>query len=427
MVRRNVLDSGDDDDAIAMMIAIAHQRSMRKKQRHRRRGGSMPGKRANKKRDFRGRWDRFYHLYFSNEPVYSDEQFRRRFRMRRELFQRICDKVTQHDIYFQQKVDCTGKRGIHPIMKVIAAFRVLAYGCSADSLDENLEISETVVYECVKKFTKAVIECFGDQYLRAPTNEDIQELLEENAARGFPGMVGSLDCMKWKWQNCPTSWRGAYQGMAGKPTVVLEAVASYNLHIWHAFIGMPGASNDLNVLDASPLMSEYLDDEAPRYKYTVDGVEYDFTYWLADGIYPDWRCFVKTITAPIGEVEQHYAKAQEALRKDVERAFGVLQSRFAIVARPVKFWSLATICQVMKCCIILHNLIVDDDKHSGRAVSYSSFQCKHGRSSEAHIAHFSRLENYDGLSFMEKYKEVQSSADHFRLKRSLMKHLWEKS
>ena len=425
MVRRNALDSGDDDDAIATMIAIAHRRSMRKKRRHRRRGGSFPGKSANERRDFQGRWNRFYHLYFAREPVYSDEQFRRRFRMRRELFQFVCDKVMRHDDYFQQKVDCTGKPGIHPIMKIIAAVRVLSYGCSSDSLDENLEISETVVYQCVQKFTKAVVECFGKIYLRAPTDEDIEELLKENSARGFPGMVGSIDCMKWQWKNCPTSWRGAYQGVTGKPTVVLEAVASHDLRIWHAFIGMPGASNDLNVLDASPLMSEYLDDEAPRFKYTVNGAEYDFLYWLADGIYPEWRCFVKTISTPIGAMEHFFAKAQESLRKDVERAFGVLQSRFAIVARPVKFWNLATICQVLKCCIILHNMIVEDDKSSGRAVSYSSFQCKHGKLTDAHIAHFTRLTDSDGLSFMDKYQNVQSSTDHFRLKRSLMHHIWE--
>ena len=40
--------------------------------------------------------------------------------------------------------------------------------------------------------------------------------------------------------------------------------------------------------------------------------------------------------ALISEVEKYFASAQEALRKDVERAFGVLQARFAVTARPSK-------------------------------------------------------------------------------------------
>lgn len=45
-------------------------------------------------------------------------------------------------------------------MEVIAALRVLAYGVSADFLDENLEISKTVVFDSVRHFMDAVDSCF---------------------------------------------------------------------------------------------------------------------------------------------------------------------------------------------------------------------------------------------------------------------------
>ena len=38
---------------------------------------------------------------------------------------------------------------------------------------------------------------------------------------------------------------------------------------------------------------------------------------------------------PVGSKKKYFATQQEACRKDVERAFGVLQSRFAIVKGPV--------------------------------------------------------------------------------------------
>nr|XP_043611942.1 uncharacterized protein LOC122583623 [Erigeron canadensis] len=43
--------------------------------------------------------------------------------------------------------------------------------------------------------------------------------------------------------------------------------------------------------------------------------------FLVDGIYPRYAMFVKTISHPTGEKRIRYAKAQEAARKDVERAF----------------------------------------------------------------------------------------------------------
>jgi hypothetical protein len=42
--------------------------------------------------------------------------------------------------------------------------------------------------------------------------EDVKCLLEFGKARGFPGMLGSINCVHWEWQNCSTAWRGVFQG-----------------------------------------------------------------------------------------------------------------------------------------------------------------------------------------------------------------------
>jgi hypothetical protein len=56
--------------------------------------------------------------------------------------------------------------------------------------------------------------------------------------------------------------------------------------------------------------------------------------YLVDGIYPDWVTFVKSIKLPTSGVEAEFAKTQDATRKEIERVFGVLQARFAIVRGP---------------------------------------------------------------------------------------------
>ncbi|GJV01917.1 ALP1-like protein isoform X1 [Tanacetum coccineum] len=69
--------------------------------------------------------------------------------------------------------------------------------------------------------------------------------------------------MHWEWKNCPVSWQGQYgRGDKKYPTIMLEAVASQDLWIWHAFYGMAGVNNDINVLDNSPLFNDLLDDLA---------------------------------------------------------------------------------------------------------------------------------------------------------------------
>jgi hypothetical protein len=65
--------------------------------------------------------------------------------------------------------------------------------------------------------------------------------------------------------------------------------------------------------------------------------EYTTGYYLADGIYLDWATFVKTIREPGNRAEAEFAKTQEASLKDIDRTFGVLQARFAIVRGPARF------------------------------------------------------------------------------------------
>ena len=163
---------------------------------------------------------------------------------------------------------------------------MLAYGLPADTTDEYVKIGESMTIESMKRFCRAIVEIFAEQYLRSPTASDISRLLHVGEQRGFPGMLGSLDCMHWKWKNCPTAWAGQYTGRCGSPTIILEAVADYDLWIWHAYFGMPGTNNDINVLESSHLISNLAQGIAPPANYVIQGKEYNIGYYLADSIYP---------------------------------------------------------------------------------------------------------------------------------------------
>ena len=85
-------------------------------------------------------------------------------------------------------------------------------------------------------------------------------------------MLGSIDCMHWRWRNCPIALHLQYtSGKEGGATVILEAVASQDLWIWHSFCGVPGSNNGINVLHKSPLFDDATHGIAPSVAYSING------------------------------------------------------------------------------------------------------------------------------------------------------------
>ncbi|XP_041003954.1 uncharacterized protein LOC121249310 [Juglans microcarpa x Juglans regia] len=172
-----------------------------------------------------------------------------------------------------------------------------------------------------------------------------------------------------------------YSGHIREPTIILEAVALYDLWIWHAFFGMPGSHNDINVLERSFIFTELAQGRAPPVNYTINGNNYTMEYYLADGICPKWSTFVKTIPSPQGNKKKNFVAAQESARKDVERAFGVFQQRFVIVRGPSRLFKVNDLTNIMKACVILHNIIIEDERDDNQGLNMEYDQLELGTSS----------------------------------------------
>uniref|UniRef100_A0A0D3DJB1 Myb-like domain-containing protein n=1 Tax=Brassica oleracea var. oleracea TaxID=109376 RepID=A0A0D3DJB1_BRAOL len=159
-------------------------------------------------------------------------------------------------------------------------------------------------------------EGVGDEYLRSTTPEDLQRLLDVGEVRGFPGMIGSIDCPK----------------------------------------------------------------------------------------------------------AELFAERQESIRKDVERAFGVLQSRFAIVKNPALLWNKEKIGKIMRTCVILHNMIVENERHGYDQIDTSEFEL--GESNRS--SRVQRRESIHVGDMLGIRREVRDKEKHDRLKADLMENIWQK-
>lgn len=391
--------------------------------RQRRTGGS----RRYLNRDREGANAMLMHHYFDEDHSYTDEQFERRFRMTRNMFIRIVDGIRNyneqplpaHFKFFQAGPDCTRRAPFSIHQKCTAALRQLAYGIPGDATDEYLQMAETTALEALDNFCSCVYDLFSNVYLRKPTAQDIERLYEKHhQVHGLPGMLGSIDCMHWAWKNCPTAWRGQYKrGDHGHPTIMLEAVASYDLWIWHAFFGVAGANNDVNVLQQSPLLNDLLMDAAPPSAFQVNGREYRHGYYLADGIYPEWSTFVKSHSAPPDEINKYFKRVQESARKDVERAFGVLQGKWTIVKNPARQWTINKLRRIMYACIIMHNMCVEEN---GYSISNSHIFYDHPTNLRGRT--FEEI----ALARISNTQLLRQRDTHHDLRRDLAQHVWER-
>ncbi|KAK1650361.1 hypothetical protein QYE76_068166 [Lolium multiflorum] len=184
-----------------------------------------------------------------------------------------------------------------------------------------------------------------------------------------------------------------------------------------SFAEVAGSNNDLNVLNQSPLFTDVLRGEAPVVNFTVNGHEYNYGYYLADGIYPSWPVFMKGVTLPQSEKQRMFTAAQSAWRKDVECAFGVLKARFNILAVPGRSFSRRTLGLIMRACVILHNMIIHDERGTNLEHNYETVESNVGPAIHHHappsLAARIQMDN-----------EMRDSPVYTQLQQDLIEHVW---
>jgi len=109
------ISSDEDDDVILSLLTLVQQQAAAATSPQATHGGSVLGRQGNLDRGRREGEERLLRDYFGlngTPTLYTDETFRRRFRMSRRLFLRIVDSLESQYAYFQQKPDAARRLGL---------------------------------------------------------------------------------------------------------------------------------------------------------------------------------------------------------------------------------------------------------------------------------------------------------------------------
>ena len=306
--------------------------------------------------------------YLGPTALFKGKEFDMMFRISRARFERMMvDFANSGNSFYSGKKDCAGLKGASLEAKILLPLKTLAFGVAPHAFSDYFQMSQSLARECCRQFNKQIMSVYQKEYLRVPTQADLKALSTlHEAVHEVPGMFGSLDCMHTFWKNCPVAWHGSYKnGKYSGPSIILEAVADHHMWFWHASYGYAGTLSDINILDVSPLFDKFISGEFIKLEcdavpFSIGEEEFKEMFVLVDGIYPKFSRFVKGMRQPASKKEKLYTDWHAAVRKDVERAFALLQWKFQALARPIVLMDLQLIHDMTTCCLILHNMCVSD-------------------------------------------------------------------
>src|SRR5438128_308792 len=157
-------------------------------------------------------------MYFISIACFS---LLRRYRMFHSLFLRIANVIEEHDSFLSR---CYWTTWVISFAEDHRSISNAHLWSTADATDEIFCIGESTVIKSLERLVKAIVQIFGEEYLRSSNDFDTARLLAIEEIRGFPRMLGTLGWMHWKCKNCPSAWQGMYSGHLHEPIIILEAV-----------------------------------------------------------------------------------------------------------------------------------------------------------------------------------------------------------
>ena len=121
-------------------------------------------------------------------------------------------------------------------------------------------------------------------------------------------------------------------------------------------------------------------------------------------------------------MQKLFVTAQEAKRKDIERAFGILQARFHVLTSGCHLCDRRAMDTVFRTCVILHNLVIDNEREynmDGNYINDENYVPLHN------MVVVRRNPNQNHVDRKIMIDDMQNTEHHNLLQHDLMVERWE--
>lgn len=295
----------------------------------------------------------------------NDEEFSRRFRMSKESFNVILEKI-RHSIApttarYRKKVreKNVGKTNVNliyfrsnaisPETKLFAALRFFATGSFLISVGDFVGLSEASLSQIVSQVSSRIASLRNDYiYLPRNRNELMSSYRNFYNIGSFPTVFGTIDCTHIKIIGQGGDQGEVFRNRKQFFSINVQSVASADLKFQDIVARWPGSTHDSYIFNHSRLQER------------LENNEFENGVLLADGGYALKTYLMTPFRNPATENEIRYNRVQILVRNTVERKYGVWKRRFPCLAFGLRC-KLETSLAVIIACAVLHNFCIEQN------------------------------------------------------------------
>lgn len=237
----------------------------------------------------------------------------------------------------------TGLR-ITPRLQLLVALRYMATGNFQLTLGDCTDMSQPSVCICLRHVSAAIAR-LAPEYIKFPDPANENDIMQQfTRIAGMPGVIGCVDGTHIAIKSPGGPNAELYRCRKNFFSINVMGVCDPNLKFTNLVVNWPGSAHDSRIFSESRLISRL---ETGMYR----------GFLLGDNGYA-CRSFILTpLLAPRTDKERRYNASHIRTRNLIERTFGILKRRFAVLSIPVRT-KLANTKNIIVACAVLHNIAI---------------------------------------------------------------------